>query len=200
MDLRDDPTAVAPAAISDRAPPPQSKRKRSKTGSITTRPNLKTPKQITYLQRVLNDHELLKNIDDATRDKMIENMWRREIANETRLINEGDQGVHFYIIEKGEFEVYRKQESGYEVMVNCLGAGASFGELSFISNAPRKASVVASEDSIVWVLDRETWDIANELASTSPDTQRKKNASPKLSRPTAEDVFQEEKNIILKFG
>eukprot|EP00475_Leptophrys_vorax_P045217 TRINITY_DN9315_c0_g3_i2.p1 TRINITY_DN9315_c0_g3~~TRINITY_DN9315_c0_g3_i2.p1 ORF type:complete len:304 (-),score=64.57 TRINITY_DN9315_c0_g3_i2:82-993(-) len=131
-----------------------------------------TPKQIAFLQKTLHEHELLKNIDEMTRDQMIERMWRKEVPNETRVINEGDVGVHFYVIEKGEFEVYRSQSTGagekFDMMVNCLGRGTTFGELSFVKNAPRAASVVASEDSVVWVLDRETWDTANEVAVLRP--------------------------------
>eukprot|EP00475_Leptophrys_vorax_P045216 TRINITY_DN9315_c0_g3_i1.p1 TRINITY_DN9315_c0_g3~~TRINITY_DN9315_c0_g3_i1.p1 ORF type:complete len:219 (-),score=43.43 TRINITY_DN9315_c0_g3_i1:82-738(-) len=169
MDLRDADEVKSATTVPVESASP-SKKKLIK--GISTRPNLKTPKQIAFLQKTLHEHELLKNIDEMTRDQMIERMWRKEVPNETRVINEGDVGVHFYVIEKGEFEVYRSQSTGagekFDMMVNCLGRGTTFGELSFVKNAPRAASVVASEDSVVWVLDRETWDTANEVAVLRP--------------------------------
>ena len=61
-----------------------------------------------------------------------------------------------FIVKSGEFEVLQRRK-GVNLRVNMKHRGDSFGELSLMYNSPRCATVAATQDSIVWVLDRETF-------------------------------------------
>merc|ERR1740129_1470018 len=73
-----------------------------------------------------------------------------------RIINEGETGDVMFVIEQGSFDCF-KQVDGYEQVVKHCSAGDYFGELALLYNCPRAASVVARETSLIWQLDRETF-------------------------------------------
>ena len=53
----------------------------------------------------------------------------------------------------GEFEVLERRQ-GVNFRVNRKGPGDCFGEVSLMYSCPRSASVAATQDSVVWVLER----------------------------------------------
>ena len=65
------------------------------------------------------------------------------------IINQGDKGDFFYIVETGEFQI---TVNGAEVHV-CDGHGA-FGELALMYARPRAASVIAKTSGMLWKLNR----------------------------------------------
>ncbi len=71
--------------------------------------------------------------------------WRPFPA-ETTLISEGDVGDSFFILAKGTVRVSRGKR-----LLNVLGAGDCFGEMSYLAkrDGPRSASIITATDSIV---------------------------------------------------
>jgi diguanylate cyclase len=65
----------------------------------------------------------------------------------------GDSGRNAYIIEKGEVEISNTQ-NGEEIVIARLGEGEIFGEMSMIDDAPRSATVRASQITDVIVIQR----------------------------------------------
>jgi ABC-type lipoprotein export system ATPase subunit len=53
-------------------------------------------------------------------------------------------GDHFYIITKGEVNVYLRQPDGHEIFVEALGPGQYFGEMALLSGGRRTATVRSS--------------------------------------------------------
>ena len=93
-------------------------------------------------------------------------MQMEECKTSTTLIKQGEAGDYFYVVESGKF-IYQVdgKDSGM------AQAGSSFGELALMYNAPRAATVVASEDGVLWRLHRDTF--RSILASkTSVQTDR----------------------------
>ncbi|GMH95310.1 hypothetical protein TrST_g7374 [Triparma strigata] len=73
------------------------------------------------------------------------------------IINEGDEGFEFYIVESGEV-ICTKNLDGKETEVSDpLGPGDYFGELSLINNENRAASVKAVKDTTCLTIDRKTF-------------------------------------------
>jgi cAMP-dependent protein kinase regulator len=77
---------------------------------------------------------------------------------------QGDAGDYFYIVESGNFDIHVSKAGhvepgpdGMGAKVASSGPGTSFGELALMYNAPRAATVVSTEPSIVWQLDRITF-------------------------------------------
>ncbi len=63
------------------------------------------------------------------------------------VINEGDQSDALFFILDGKVKIYVSDQDGREVILNILGVGEFFGELSLIDEAPRSASVMTLESS-----------------------------------------------------
>ncbi|XP_064816784.1 cAMP-dependent protein kinase type I-beta regulatory subunit-like, partial [Oncorhynchus masou masou] len=73
------------------------------------------------------------------------------IAGET-VIQQGDEGDNFYVIDQGEVDVYVNGE-----WVTSIGEGGSFGELALIYGTPRAATVKAKTDMKLWGIDRDSY-------------------------------------------
>ncbi|XP_061416648.1 cAMP-dependent protein kinase type I-beta regulatory subunit-like [Lethenteron reissneri] len=73
------------------------------------------------------------------------------IADET-VIQQGDEGDNFYVIDQGEVDVYVNAE-----LVTSIGEGGSFGELALIYGTPRAATVKAKTDLKLWGIDRDSY-------------------------------------------
>lgn len=61
------------------------------------------------------------------------------------IINEGDQTDSLYVIIDGQVRIFLDDENGREVTLNSQGPGEFLGELSLLDDAPRSASVMASQ-------------------------------------------------------
>jgi len=60
------------------------------------------------------------------------------------IFRQGDPGTSFYVIEKGEVEVFRRVEGkNSDEVLAVLGPGDFFGEMALIDNQPRSASIRA---------------------------------------------------------
>merc|ERR1712232_1293346 len=68
----------------------------------------------------------------------------------------GSSGDHLYVITEGALDC-SKVLNGVDTIVKTCLKGDLFGELALLYNSPRAASVVARDSSIVWELDRETF-------------------------------------------
>src|SRR3954452_21804809 len=68
------------------------------------------------------------------------------------LVREGDNGDKFFVVLEGKVKVTR---NGRKVVD--LGVGKGFGELALLLNAPRTATVTASEPSELIAFDRKTF-------------------------------------------
>ncbi len=65
------------------------------------------------------------------------------------VIQEGDEGDHFYVMEKGGVDVFEK-----DVHKCSLYSGVAFGEIALLYSCPRTATVQAKYDCKLWVINR----------------------------------------------
>jgi CRP/FNR family cyclic AMP-dependent transcriptional regulator len=78
----------------------------------------------------------------------------RKYSKNSVLVSEGELSDSLYIILDGKVKVYVSDEHGKEVLLNILGKGTYFGELSLIDDEPRSASVVTVEYSQIAVVSK----------------------------------------------
>ena len=72
------------------------------------------------------------------------------------IIKEGADGDVMYIIDRGEFTVHKKDESGVSQLIfTYTSPGAAFGELSLMYGKPRAASVKAKTNGRLWSIGRQ---------------------------------------------
>jgi CRP-like cAMP-binding protein len=93
---------------------------------------------------------------------LIENVALRRKARGEEVFHEGEPGDSIFVIAHGEVQVLR---DGKEMAR--LGEGAFFGEIAILTNHPRSATVMATHDSELIEITRET---ISDLIDVSPGT------------------------------
>eukprot|EP00456_Euglypha_rotunda_P018235 TRINITY_DN1642_c0_g1_i2.p1 TRINITY_DN1642_c0_g1~~TRINITY_DN1642_c0_g1_i2.p1 ORF type:complete len:443 (-),score=99.44 TRINITY_DN1642_c0_g1_i2:23-1162(-) len=123
-----------------------------KTEAPTGATKEKDEKTVNLILEAINNNPLFKNREKAHKVAVIAEMWQKEIKKGTEIIKQGARGDTFYVVQEGKFEVYinDKYLLTYE-------AKSAFGELALMYNTPRAATVKAIEDSVCWVVDRNTF-------------------------------------------
>eukprot|EP00931_Biecheleriopsis_adriatica_P117887 TRINITY_DN93368_c0_g1_i1.p1 TRINITY_DN93368_c0_g1~~TRINITY_DN93368_c0_g1_i1.p1 ORF type:complete len:831 (-),score=185.78 TRINITY_DN93368_c0_g1_i1:160-2652(-) len=136
-------------------------------------PSPKSAEEQRLISEALRSNKNLASIvklDDKRIAQMSDVAWKESVSSGTEIITAGSLNAdYFYIVQSGLFEVWIAQTSGSqgrkrskELVAHgeassalvTLHAGSSFGELALLYHAPRAATVVAREDSVVWVIDR----------------------------------------------
>ncbi|MBN1434574.1 cyclic nucleotide-binding domain-containing protein, partial [Candidatus Fermentibacterales bacterium] len=79
-------------------------------------------------------------------------LTRTSVSNGTVLARQGKKGNEMYIVTKGRFSVIDEKADNF--VITMLGPGEIFGEMSFLAESPRSATVVATEDGEVLSLSR----------------------------------------------
>jgi CRP-like cAMP-binding protein len=102
---------------------------------------------------------LFGRLDDAAQTKIAENTWERSVSAGEILIQEGEVGraaAELYVVKTGKFEVLERRKD-VNMRVNVKERGDVFGEVSLLYNCPRTATVAATTDAVVWVLERDVF-------------------------------------------
>lgn len=86
------------------------------------------------------------------------------------IVYQNDPGDTFYIVVSGRMKVTLLNENGREIVLSTLGEGDFFGELALLDNEPRSASVIAVEESVLFILVRKQF---FQLIETHPPVLRK---------------------------
>ncbi|KAF2762479.1 camp-dependent protein kinase A regulatory subunit [Pseudovirgaria hyperparasitica] len=125
----------------------------------------KTADQWSRLKTAVSGNFLFAPLDDDQSTAVLGALQEKPIpAKDIKVISQGDVGDFFYVVENGSFDIYvnpsGKIASGPDGLgskVGNVGPGGSFGELALMYNAPRAATVVSTERSTLWALDRVTF-------------------------------------------
>jgi rhodanese-related sulfurtransferase len=94
---------------------------------------------------------------------------RLQIVPPHRMIfKEGDPGDSLYIIRSGKVRVFRRDESGMELVLAIQGPGEAFGEIALLSGEARSACVEVLDEAELLVLSKDDFDrILREFPATS---------------------------------
>jgi Cyclic nucleotide-binding domain len=112
----------------------------------------KTDEDTSFIEKALKDGLVFESISRRATIALIRAFEKEQVATGTTIITEGDEGDYFYIILSGTVEFSINGES-----VGCAAAGASFGELALLYSAPRAATVVATEDTVLFRVDQKAF-------------------------------------------
>lgn len=85
------------------------------------------------------------------------------------LIAEGEYAASMYIVIQGKVKVVRELEGGQELALAELSDGSFFGEMALLSDAPRTASVIAVEDTMLFEISR---DLVEQVTSEYPSVEQ----------------------------
>jgi CRP/FNR family cyclic AMP-dependent transcriptional regulator len=107
---------------------------------------------------------LLSSLGDRQLSKLASVAQVRRLAKDAVVVEQGDEGIGFYVVLEGKVEVRKAGEP-----LARLGPGEFFGELALFDSVARSADVVALEPTTVAVLSR--WEFWG-FASNQPEVLR----------------------------
>lgn len=108
----------------------------------------------------MDDLDLLKQVplfsqmDDAELAGIRALMTRETFQRGQVIIREGDLGDDLYVVVQGSAQTSVSDASGADVVVDEVGPGGFFGELSMLTEEPRSARVQATSDIVTLALGR----------------------------------------------
>ncbi|XP_032309961.1 cAMP-dependent protein kinase type I regulatory subunit isoform X2 [Drosophila ananassae] len=109
-------------------------------------------KTMNALSKAIAKNVLFAHLDESERSDIFDAMFPvNHIAGEN-IIQQGDEGDNFYVIDVGEVDVFVNSE-----LVTTISEGGSFGELALIYGTPRAATVRAKTDVKLWGIDRDSY-------------------------------------------
>lgn len=109
--------------------------------------------QIIDLRQLQAQVEALQDIDRDELRQMTSGAPARVFVPGDTILRQGDLGETFYFILEGEVEVWVKRSTTADIQIDTLGPGRFFGEMALMGDRRRKATVRASGNSAVRVLE-----------------------------------------------
>jgi CRP-like cAMP-binding protein len=84
-------------------------------------------------------------------------MRPRPYAKDEVIYLRGDPGTAFYVIASGKVKIALTSPDGKELILRRLGPGGFHGELALLDDEPRSADAVATDSSVLLVLQRDAF-------------------------------------------
>lgn len=105
------------------------------------------------IKYAIQHNALFAALDDDELDKLFDVMDSVSFQPGETIIQQGDEGELFYIIDNGSVEIYKDDK-----LLSRIGEAGGFGELALIHGTPRAATVKASKDGCkCWTINRLTF-------------------------------------------
>jgi cAMP-dependent protein kinase regulator len=128
-------------------------------------------------------------LDDHDLKVVIDAMDEKKVAPGEFVIKEGDAGDVLFIVESGELSC-TKVIDGASKFLKKYNPGDVFGELALLYNAPRAATIKADSDSLLWMLDRNTF---NNIVKEASQNKRAKYENFLATVPILENMIHYER-------
>ncbi|KAL7313858.1 hypothetical protein PS15m_007545 [Mucor circinelloides] len=103
-----------------------------------------TARKRRMYERFLEEVPIFKSLEIYERHKIADALESVSFNDKEIVINEGDSGDNFYLIESGEATFYKKLPDGTQQEVMIGKKGDYFGELALLNDEPRAATVIAN--------------------------------------------------------
>uniref|UniRef100_A0A1I7SPX3 cAMP-dependent protein kinase regulatory subunit n=1 Tax=Bursaphelenchus xylophilus TaxID=6326 RepID=A0A1I7SPX3_BURXY len=104
------------------------------------------------LKKAMCKNVLFAHLDKDEEKAIFDAMFPVEKKEGETIIQQGEEGDNFYVIDSGKVDVYVNNQ--YCLTIN---EGGSFGELALIYGTPRAATIKAKTDVKLWAIDRLTY-------------------------------------------
>jgi len=160
-EVSNDPAPLPPSSRPRRSSICAEKICQTKVGNEEFKIIPKSEEERGAIKEILRKCVLFEHLDES-QIKNVEDAMFPLIKQEGEIIiKQNDNGDNFYLIEKGEVDVYIESKEGDErKLVNSYSDGDSFGELAIMYNAPRAATCISKNGPVkLWALDRTSFKI-----------------------------------------
>jgi uncharacterized membrane protein len=109
---------------------------------------------VPTVAETLAEVPLFELLDETTRAQLASRVEKVSLPAGKAVFHRGDPGDSMYVVLKGAVEISFKNDTGEKIVLEKLGAGNFFGEISLLDAGPRTASATALEDTDALVIDR----------------------------------------------
>ena len=106
-------------------------------------------------QDFLKSVKILSSLNNYERGRLSDALSEKVVKAGEIVVNEGDDGDDFYLIQAGEFAVTKKGVEG-EVSIR-LTKGMYFGEVALLTQKPRTATVKSVTDGVLLEVHRDAF-------------------------------------------
>lgn len=107
---------------------------------------------VQFMERPFTALDFKKKITSFDKKTTIKKENTKQVKAGEYLIQEGDAQKQMFWVLDGSFTITKRNSDGKNVIVGEAKSGELLGEMSFLDNLPRSASVKAKEDSEVLVI------------------------------------------------
>jgi CRP-like cAMP-binding protein len=131
---------------------------------------------------------------------------KKTYSKDSVILVEEEVGTALFVIIKGKVKVSRSSSDGREVILTILSDSDFFGEMSILDGLNRSATVVALEDTELFIIQRKEFlDLLNKhpeitIALLSELTQRLRNADMKIKALSLKDAEGKVATVILQLA
>ena len=169
----------------------------------------KVPKPDDAIARIRNciaKNVLCKALKDEHKDALVAAMKEVRAKAGDKVITQGQLGDNWYVVDDGSLEVYKRTDPADTTdgaKVNSYTTGDSFGELALMYNQRRAASVVCTQDCILWAVDQTTFRALMYVLRTVPASCSTASAcaldasSDECGFPSQVDCIHDQQNPVL---
>jgi len=114
-------------------------------------------KEFTWISEVFKKAEVFTGLNYTEREALVEDMYKISYKPDDTIFKEGDDPNACFLIYKGKVKVVKSKMVVLKKEVSTLGPRSFFGEMAFLTYAPRVATVVAEEKTVCFVLLKSTF-------------------------------------------
>lgn len=151
---------------------------------------------------LLRSIPLFEGLSDEDLVALGQHLERRLFAAGTMIFAQGDSGSSMYIVESGDINIHLPGEASRRISLKDIARGEYFGELALFDEMPRSASALATTDTMLLELQRDTLEdyLARRprvaLAILRTMSERLRETNTMLSARAAKNVDEEfERNL-----
>ncbi len=133
------------------------------------------------------------NVDQMT--WVARQLERKTFEAGSTIVSQGEMADRFYIITRGEVEIFLMHPDGQEIVVDRLGKGKYFGEIGLLNSGTRTATVRAAPETEVEVatLNREAFaNLMNEDTATRETMDHMRETRQKRDETLGREPSDEE--------
>ena len=132
----------------------------------------KSDETIARIKACIGKNVLCSKLSDKYTEALVNAMKEITAKQGESVIKQGELGDYWFVVESGALEVFKTGDGETEgKKVNSYKPGDSFGELALMFNQRRAASVVATEDVVLWAVDQATFRALVLTAATENKTK-----------------------------
>ncbi len=107
---------------------------------------------------LLAESETFGSLAEPLRSRLAGAMRRRTVAAGEVLLRQGEVSDSLFVVAAGRAEVRLRRDGGPEVAIDTIGPGGAVGEMQLVVGGVASATVVAAEETQVFLLRRQTFD------------------------------------------